>query len=365
MYDGNFDGKVEFVYRLSSKTNYNSHHDRGLTRDHKAVLRQYDNIVQGDERTWNFHVWTEAWLERPDLGQPAEWNAVDATPQEPSPLVPGRPYRAGPAYIPYIRLDLRTANYDTYFILAEVNARKVCRVTGRLLPLAVGTAIYTKKSGLQRQVYKRGNPEVITKSYKIATESKRAFDDDEQISPLPYVGCERYGGWRISSNPPSPMVGEDFEIILTAGNVSGESNVIKAELMSYRGDSLTSIDTFTNINVLSVSEMFYLPYLSDSNILRFTVGVYNESGGFVFHDDLHVRLQYNQIDVQASRAPDSSMISLVMKYTNPLSIPMSGIMLSLSSPNNTYMRLEQPDIYPQTFILSQLSKCSVMMMMIM
>ena len=94
-------------------TNYGSHHDRRLTDDGTAVLRQYDNIVQPDETTWNFHVWSEAWIERPDLGQSV---AVDATPQEPSPLAPGQPYRAGLAYVPFIRADMRNENYDTYFI---------------------------------------------------------------------------------------------------------------------------------------------------------------------------------------------------------------------------------------------------------
>ena len=36
-------------------TNYGNHHDRGLTDDRRAVSRQYDNIVQADESTWNFH----------------------------------------------------------------------------------------------------------------------------------------------------------------------------------------------------------------------------------------------------------------------------------------------------------------------
>ena len=37
-------------------TNYRSHHDRGLTDNRMAVLRQYDNKVQPDEPTWNYHV---------------------------------------------------------------------------------------------------------------------------------------------------------------------------------------------------------------------------------------------------------------------------------------------------------------------
>ena len=148
-------------------TNYGSHHDRGLTDNGMDVLRQYDNIVQPDEATWNFHVWSEAWFQRPDLGQPFGWNAVDATPQEPSPLAPNQPYRAGPAYVPYIRSNNRTANYDTYFILAEVNAREICQITGRALPAdGVGYAVVTKKPGTQLEIYTYRNFEDITSNYK-------------------------------------------------------------------------------------------------------------------------------------------------------------------------------------------------------
>ena len=329
-----------------SVTNYDSHHDRGLTDDGMAVLRQYDNIVQDDEPTWNFHVWTEAWLERPDLGQPAEWNAVDATPQEPSPLAPDQPYRAGPAYVPFIRSDMRNADYDTYFILAEVNAKKICPRTGKPLPTAVGTAVVTKKPGMERRLYNYQNPEVITKNYKIAndSETKRVAEAAELVLPPPYVGCERHGGMRITSTPVSPMVGETFVINVMEGNVSVEDTVIRMELMNYMGESLETIDNFTDTKELNVSEMDYLPYLGNSSIFRFTVGTYNKSGGFEFHDAIRVRLQYNEIDVQVNRAPNLTTITATVTYTNPLSVPMTGVVLSMSSPNSTYMRLEQPDV---------------------
>ena len=174
-------------------TNYNSHRDRGLITlsDGRIIVRQYDNIIQQDERQWNFHVWSEAWLERPDLEEPADWNAVDATPQEPSPLAPNQPYRAGPAYVPYIQSDRRIANYDTYFILAEVNARGICPITGRLLPTDVGYAVVTKLSGRQPVVYDFNYPEFITNNYKIPSTSKRASDSASPELPPPYTGCAR------------------------------------------------------------------------------------------------------------------------------------------------------------------------------
>ena len=325
-------------------TNYYSHHDRGLTDDRRTVLRQYDNIKQPDESIWNFHVWSEAWLERPDLGQPAEWNAVDATPQEPSPLAPNQPYRAGPAYVPYVRSDRRNANYDTYFILAEVNAREICPITGRLLPTDAGYAVVTKLSGRQPAVYNFNNPEYITNNYKIPSTSKRASDSASPELPPPYIGCERDGGMRLNITPVSPRVGENFTITVTEGNVPAEDTVIRMELRNYMGESLGIIRNFTGIRQLNVTENDYLPYLGNTSIFRFSVGVYNESGSFIFHDALRIRLEYNQLQVEAMKVANSDAIMLTVMYTNPLSIPMTGVMLSVSGPNNVYMRMEQPDI---------------------
>ena len=341
-------------------TNYASHHDRGLTDDGTAVLRQYDNIVQQDEDTWNFHVWSEAWLERPDLGQPADWNAVDATPQEPSPLVPGEPYRAGPAYVPHIRANMRTANYDTYFVLAEVNAVEVCPETGRVLRQAVGYAVVTKKTGTQGDMYNYSNPEYITSNYKISASSKRASESTNPPLPPPDTGCERDGGMRLNSTPVSPRVGENFVITVTEVSVPIESIVLRMELRNYMGESLGIIDTYTGVSEINVTESEYLPYLQNSSIFRFTVGVNNESaaGGFEFHDALRIRLLYDQLLVETVKDPNSDTISLTLTYTNPLSVPMTGVMVSVSSPNDTYMRMEQADIPARTrFMLTVEVQC--------
>ena len=336
-------------------TNYRSHHDRGLTDDGTAVLRPYDNIVQADESQWNFHVWTEAWLERPDLGQPFNWNALDATPQEPSPLAPNQPYQTGPAYVPFIRSSTINANYDTFFILAEVNAVEICRITGRPLPSAVGYAVVTKKPGLlgqQPNVYDYNNPDVITTNYKISSGSKRSSRaTDSPILPPPYIGCERDGGMRISSTPLTPKVGENFMLSVTEGNVSVEDTVIRMELWNYMGESLGIIDTFTGMKERDVIESDYLPYLGNSSIFRFSVGTYNESGAFIFHDAIRIRLEYGQLQVQAEKYSNSTTITVSFTYTNPLSIPMTGVEVSVSSPNSTYIRREEPDIPANTRLM--------------
>ncbi|MBA4719388.1 MAG: hypothetical protein HRO68_09955 [Nitrosopumilus sp.] len=320
-------------------TNYESHHDRGLTSDGTSVLRQFDNIVQRDEDQWNFHVWSEAWLERPDLVQPADWNAVDATPQEPSPLAPGQPYRSGPAYVPFIRSNVQLANYDTLFILAEVNARGVCPITGQ--PLQIGTFVVTKKPGMEPSLYVFNNPEIITGNYKIPT-TKRDSESASPSFPPTYTGCEREGGMRINSVPPNPRVGEDFVITVTEGNVSVEDIVIRMELRSYMGESLGFIRNFTGTRRVDVTESDYRPYVDESSVFRFSVGVYNESGAFILHDALRITLEYDMVQVDAMNVANT--IAMTLTYTNPLSVPMTGVVVNVAGPDYSYASMAQPDI---------------------
>jgi transglutaminase 1 len=39
----------------------------------------------GDDSIWNYHVWNDVWMARPDLPKGyGGWQAIDATPQETS-----------------------------------------------------------------------------------------------------------------------------------------------------------------------------------------------------------------------------------------------------------------------------------------
>lgn len=72
---------------------------------------------------WNFHVWNEVYMSRPDLpirnaeGEPLHfggWQACDATPQEASDGY----YQCGPASIAGIRKGI-THSYDSDFIIGK------------------------------------------------------------------------------------------------------------------------------------------------------------------------------------------------------------------------------------------------------
>ncbi|KDR16648.1 Hemocyte protein-glutamine gamma-glutamyltransferase, partial [Zootermopsis nevadensis] len=108
-----------------SVTNYVSAHDTNasLTVD-KYFDRSGEEIDGGPEgdcydSCWNFHVWNEVWMSRPDLPSGyGGWQVIDATPQEASDAL----YRCGPSSVEAVRRGEVGFSYDTPFVFSEVNA---------------------------------------------------------------------------------------------------------------------------------------------------------------------------------------------------------------------------------------------------
>ncbi|XP_017784888.1 PREDICTED: hemocyte protein-glutamine gamma-glutamyltransferase-like [Nicrophorus vespilloides] len=80
----------------------------------------YDPLnPMGEDSIWNYHVWNDVWMARPDLpiGY-GGWQAIDATPQETSSGF----YQCGPASLEAIKKGQVGFNYDIGFMIASVNA---------------------------------------------------------------------------------------------------------------------------------------------------------------------------------------------------------------------------------------------------
>ena len=105
-----------------SVTNYSSAHDTDNTMTIDTYYNddnQEVNLEGVSDSVWNFHVWNECWLNRPDLPEGYDgWQALDATPQE---LSEDRS-QCGPAPIKAIKEGKTFINYDVAFLYAEVNA---------------------------------------------------------------------------------------------------------------------------------------------------------------------------------------------------------------------------------------------------
>lgn len=163
-------------------TNYSSAHDTqaSLTVDYfvDSDGKPLEDI--NSDSIWNYHVWNEVWMNRPDLGSAVTsrydgWQAIDSTPQEPS----DQQYRCGPASVAAVKLGEVMKPYDCNFLYSEVNADKLFwRFTGVTQPLklltkdvfGIGLFISTKAVGeWERQD--------VTSSYKFAEKS-----EDERVT---------------------------------------------------------------------------------------------------------------------------------------------------------------------------------------
>jgi len=102
-----------------SVTNFSSAHDSdgSMTIDFHFDEKE-DPMDFLDDSIWNFHVWNECWMTRPDLPEGyGGWQAIDSTPQEASEGV----MRCGPASVRAIKEGHVFLPYDTPFIYGEVN----------------------------------------------------------------------------------------------------------------------------------------------------------------------------------------------------------------------------------------------------
>ncbi|XP_016424424.1 protein-glutamine gamma-glutamyltransferase 5-like [Sinocyclocheilus rhinocerous] len=145
-------------------TNFNSAHD---TDGNMVIEEYYDEMGKklsfSRDSIWNFHVWVESWMKRPDLGRGYDgWQVLDPTPQEKSTGM----FRCGPAAVKAIYERKVDAQYDVPFVYAEVNAdvRTMIVRNGMVLSTSidkrrVGTLISTKHPGSMRM-------QDITSEYK-------------------------------------------------------------------------------------------------------------------------------------------------------------------------------------------------------
>ncbi|XP_049915017.1 protein-glutamine gamma-glutamyltransferase 2-like [Epinephelus moara] len=139
-------------------TNFNSAHDT----DGNMLIDKYhyeNKPSVSYDMIWNFHVWVESWMKRPDLSKEGRfdgWQVLDATPQEKSKGM----FRCGPASVKAILEKQTDLKYDMSFVYAEVNADCVDWLIRPGLPTlklstdsqTVGQHISTKAVGFDMRV---------------------------------------------------------------------------------------------------------------------------------------------------------------------------------------------------------------------
>ncbi|XP_031416718.2 protein-glutamine gamma-glutamyltransferase 2-like [Clupea harengus] len=231
-------------------SNFQSAHDT----DKNLIIDEYytDHGVQPKEShdsVWNFHVWVEGWMKRPDLCGDSTydgWQVLDPTPQEQSAGV----FCCGPCPVKAVLEGHTDQKYDVPFVFAEVNADQVIWMLmkdGSKHRLhtdssQIGQNISTKAVGADRR-------EDITACYKYPEGSKKERLVFEEAVRR---GNERKPCPELSLKPPvvkleiteekEPITGQDLELslLLHSDHLRELSVQINAQAMRYTGvpDSL-------------------------------------------------------------------------------------------------------------------------------
>ncbi|XP_030634770.1 protein-glutamine gamma-glutamyltransferase 2-like [Chanos chanos] len=228
-------------------TNFQSAHDTNanLTID-EYFSESGANLKNSPDSIWNYHVWVEAWMKRPDLSATADydgWQVVDPTPQEKSEGT----YCCGPAPVKAILEGHTNIKYDVPFVFAEVNADIVnwmvmsdgSKKKVSTDKVSVGQNMSTKAVGRDVRVD-------ITSNYKYQEGSKREREVfNEAVGRLgghiPDVGTGT-GPRKITvkiEEVSKPALGLDINLKTVLHNNSSESQTLSvhlnAQAMRYTG----------------------------------------------------------------------------------------------------------------------------------
>uniref|UniRef100_A0A3Q3IJQ2 protein-glutamine gamma-glutamyltransferase n=1 Tax=Monopterus albus TaxID=43700 RepID=A0A3Q3IJQ2_MONAL len=223
-------------------TNFRSAHDTDANLVIENLYGEDGERISNDS-IWNFHVWVDSWMTRPDLGPEFDgWQTSDPTPQETSDGV----FCCGPASLRAIRKGELTKKYDAPFIFAEVNADVVDLVRmsdGQIVKFSgstksVGRCISTKAVGSDER-------HDITHQYKYPEGSKKerqVYEKAQHHNKLQQQGEEP--GFHLKvlfiiKLADNMIMGSDFEVCAVLTNNSTETRtctfLFNTRAVSYNG----------------------------------------------------------------------------------------------------------------------------------
>ncbi|XP_017784889.1 PREDICTED: hemocyte protein-glutamine gamma-glutamyltransferase-like [Nicrophorus vespilloides] len=315
----------------------------------------------GEDSVWNYHVWSDVWMARPDLpiGY-GGWQAIDATPQE----ISSGFYQCGPASLEAIKKGQVGFNYDIGFMIASVNADLMRWKIDPMSDLGF-TQIHCNKYHIGRMILTK-QPHIfdangdkdrqeITNQYKAkeGTPAERYFLNKA-------VRCSRFANnvHSLSHSNSEDVefelqelekinIGESFALILNIKNVSDQVRTVKT-LMSAGSIFYTGVRAHvikksegefrikpksTEVLRMVVTSEEYLDKLVEYCILKlYAVATIVETGQ-VWADEDDFQVQKPKININL---PDGVQINaatkITMSFRNPLQQVLTKCKFNLSGP---------------------------------
>ncbi|CAH0557745.1 unnamed protein product [Brassicogethes aeneus] len=352
-------------------TCYSSAHDtqNSLTVDY--FIDEKGNTLEGlnSDSIWNYHVWNEVWMQRPDLGKEYNgWQAIDATPQELSDNM----YRIGPASVHAVKLGEVLKPYDNSFLFSEVNADKILwKYCGPTQPLklirkdmnGIGKLICTKSAG----AYER---EDLTNTYKFpekSTEERstmlKALRQSENLFSRYYLN-EDFNDIHFNFKLIDDIkIGQPFDVALSMKNRSKSTDykvkvMLKVTTVTYMGTQWDTVkqenfevtvkaDTTHEVTLTVTFDEYHRKLIEDCAFSISSLATIEDTKFEYFaQDDFRIRKPDIKIVLQDTPVEEKECKADIY-LENPLPIPLKNCKFIVEGPGiKGALKLKVKDTVP-------------------
>ncbi|XP_064455201.1 hemocyte protein-glutamine gamma-glutamyltransferase-like [Ornithodoros turicata] len=335
-----------------SITNFSSAHDTDGNLIIERYFDEHGNPIAGktEDSIWNFHLWNELWMARPDLPPGyGGWQVIDATPQ----TISDGLFRVGPCPVSAIFNGHIDVDYDTRFVYAEVN----------------GDFVSWKRDAVTRQFRRQLDDTetagMLVYTKKIGVMTEQDVEDAEDVTPL-YKGAKvilpkklegMSGAAKLSDvdmameNVSSVQLGQPINIRLTLTNKSKEKRHVTATLaaasMYYSGGTYKGIKRqvfqvdleagAAASRSLTINPKEYQNKLAPYNIVKLLGSGYVEGSsadGWTKQQRITVGNPGMTIDVSGPLTVAKNL-EYTLRFTNPLNTPLTDCSLTVDIPGVT------------------------------